>query len=96
VFRGEVVGMWSKRGNSMLDDYPTLRQVAASLRRCSALLDSDTTDSCCPTAAQNSQEWLHRANTRVHETIRPSERNVAILMDIACKSAISLGLAAGG
>jgi bifunctional non-homologous end joining protein LigD len=41
VSRGEVVGLWSKRGNSMLGQYPVIQQVPPSLRKRSVLLDGE-------------------------------------------------------
>ena len=41
IFRGELVGMWSKSGRSMLGKYPAVQTLPASLRRRSALLDAE-------------------------------------------------------
>src|SRR5690349_12196367 len=38
---GELVGLWSKRGNSLLAHYPAVHDVPPSLRRRSALLDGE-------------------------------------------------------
>jgi bifunctional non-homologous end joining protein LigD len=41
INRGELVGLWSRRGRNMLADYPGIRQVPRSIGRRSVVLDAE-------------------------------------------------------